>query len=47
MNRIMVIIVLLVKKPIESDYSAMTEEVETNPKTSKLKMAIGLELQKA
>ena len=39
MNTIVVIIVLFVKKPIDDYYSALTEEIETDLKALKLKVA--------
>ena len=38
MNTIILVIILLVKKPINADYSALTEENGTNPKLSKFKV---------
>ena len=37
MNTVILIIILLVKKAINADYSALAEVVETNPQASKFK----------
>ena len=38
MNTILNLIILLVKKPANADYSAFSEEIENNPKAPKLKV---------
>ena len=38
MNTIILFIILLIKKPINADYSALTEKIETNPKAPKFKV---------
>ena len=38
MNTITIIVILVVKKPIDADYSILTEEIETNPKARKFKV---------
>ena len=38
MNTVALIIILVVKKPIDADYSVLTEEIETNPKARKFKV---------
>ena len=38
MNTIKLIIVLLVKKPIDADYSAFFKEIEINPEAPKFKV---------
>ena len=39
MNTIIVSFVLLVKKPIDADYTALTEEIESSHKAPKFKVA--------
>ena len=36
MNSIILILILLIKKPIDPDYSYLAQEIETNPKAPKL-----------
>ena len=36
-NTIILIIILLIKSPINTDYSTLTEKIETNPKAPKYK----------
>ena len=38
MNTIILFIILLIKKPINADYSALTEQIETNHKPPKFKV---------
>ena len=38
MNTIIFIMVLLIKKHIDADYSVLTKEIETNPKDPKFKV---------
>ena len=38
MNTIIVVIILLVKMPIDADYSALSEEIKMDPKASKFKL---------
>ena len=38
MNTITLIIILLLKKLADADYSALTEEIETNPKSPKFRV---------
>ena len=38
MNTIILIIILLIKKPINTDYSALTGKIETNPKAPPFKV---------
>ena len=43
---IILIIVLLARKPIDADYSALNEEIETNPKASKFKAGYRVRITK-
>ena len=38
-NTIILIIILIDKKPIKADYSALTEKIETNPKDPKFNLS--------
>ena len=38
MNTVRLIIILLVKRPFDSDYSALPEKIKTNPKSPKFKL---------
>ena len=38
MNTIILTIILLVKKPFDSDYSALPERIEANPKSPKFNL---------
>ena len=47
MNTIILFIILLIKKPINADYSALTEQIETNHKPPKFKVNDRVRIRKS